>query len=72
MNFAKEYPHMHTFQNTIVVMSFDFYGPASSQAQEGLLVSFRDDPTVQDGMVVTASASWFGQVILKSNSVHIR
>jgi len=52
-------------------MSFNFYGPASSQAQEGLLVSFRDDPTVQDGMVVRASASWFGHVILKSNSVHI-
>jgi hypothetical protein len=28
-------------------MSFDFYGPASSQAQEGLLVSFRANPTVQ-------------------------
>ena len=52
-------------------MSFDFYGPASSQAQEGLLVSFRADPTVQDGMVVRASACWLGQAILKSNSVHI-
>jgi hypothetical protein len=52
-------------------MSSDFYDPASSQAQEGLLVSIRADPTVQDGMVVTASACWLGQVILKSNSVHI-
>jgi len=52
-------------------MSINFYGPASSQVQEGLLVSFRADPTVQDGMVVGASACWLGQVILKSNSVHI-
>lgn len=52
-------------------MRFNFYGPASSQAQEGLLVSFRADPTVQDGMVVRASVCWLGQVILKSNSVQI-
>jgi hypothetical protein len=50
---------------------FRFYGPASSQAQERLLVSFKADPTVQDGMVVRASACWLGQVILKSTSVHI-
>jgi len=52
-------------------MSFNFYGPASSQAQEELLVSFRADPTVQDGMVVRASACWLRHVILKSNSIHI-
>ena len=52
-------------------MSFDFYGPASSQDQERLLVSFKAAPTVQDGMVVRASACWLGQVILKSTSVHI-